>query len=54
MNLGLRVRLQEGNAGNVPATDDWQLQWEKNASGTWTNAAPQTSVTALLDQLYRR
>jgi hypothetical protein len=32
----LRVRLQiTANAGF--ATDDYQLQWEKNANGTWTN-----------------
>jgi hypothetical protein len=33
----LRVRLQSTNAVAVPATDDWQLQWEKNGNGTWTN-----------------
>jgi hypothetical protein len=32
----LRVRLQNV-AVATPATDDWQLQWEKNASGTWNN-----------------
>ena len=33
----IRVRLQSTTAVAVPATDDWQLQWEKNASGSWTN-----------------
>lgn len=36
VNLQLRTRLQvTANAGF--ATDDYQLQWEKNASGTWTS-----------------
>ena len=33
----LRIQLQSTNAAAIPATDDWQLQWEKNASGSWTN-----------------
>lgn len=33
----LRVRLQSTNTGVIAATDDWQLQYEKNASGTWVN-----------------
>ena len=33
----LRVRLQSTTAVAVPATDDFTLQWEKNASGSWTN-----------------
>ena len=36
----LRVRLQSTTAAPLPATDDWQLQWEKNTSGTWANVAP--------------
>ena len=36
----LRMLLQSTNAAPVPATDDWQLQWEKNASGTWTSVGP--------------
>lgn len=42
--LGLRVRVQEGGNGAVQATDDFQLQWERNASGTWSpvvSASPQ-------------
>ena len=35
--LQLRLRVQEGNVGLVRATDDFALQWEKNASGTWAN-----------------
>ena len=30
VNLQVRVRLQSTNAVAVAATDDWQLQWEKN------------------------
>ena len=37
VNLQLRVRLQSTNAVAVPATDDFQLQWEKNTSGTWSD-----------------
>jgi len=33
----LRVRLQNTSSVFVLTTDDWQLQWEKNVSGTWTN-----------------
>ena len=36
----LRVRMQETGNGNVPPTDNFQLQFEKNASGTWTNVSP--------------
>ena len=32
----LRVRMQVG-ANPGFSTDDWQLQWEKNGNGTWTN-----------------
>ena len=34
----LRVRLQSTTAVAIASTDDFQLQWEKNASGTWNNA----------------
>lgn len=37
VNVQLRARLQSTSAVAVPSTDDWQLQWESNASGTWTN-----------------
>jgi len=40
VNVLLRERLQSTNTVATNATDDWQLQWEKNASGTWTNVAP--------------
>ena len=43
-NLQLRARLQSTSAVDVPATDDWQLQWERNASGTWTNVAAAGTV----------
>jgi hypothetical protein len=39
VNLQLRERLQLTTAIATDATDDWQLQWEKNASGTWNNVA---------------
>lgn len=38
VNLLVRARLQSTNAGVIGATDDWQLQYERNASGTWVNA----------------
>jgi hypothetical protein len=37
VNLHLRERLQSTTIAPLPATDDWQLQWEKNSSGTWNN-----------------
>jgi hypothetical protein len=43
VNMQVRVRLQSTNATTVPATDDWQLQWEKNASGTWTAVTTATA-----------
>jgi hypothetical protein len=36
----LRTRLQTTSSVSAPATDDWQLQYEKNASGTWVNVDP--------------
>ena len=33
----LRVRLQSTTAVAIAATDDFQLQYEKNSSGTWIN-----------------
>ena len=41
----LRMRLQSTGAPPA-ATDDWQLQWEKNTSGSWTNVATLESVIA--------
>ena len=32
----LRMRLQETNGVAVPSTTDWQLEYEKNLSGTWS------------------
>lgn len=37
VNLQVRVRLQSTNATDLPATDDWALQWEKNTSGSWAD-----------------
>jgi len=45
----LRVRLQETGSGPVPATDDWQLQYEKNASGTWVNITPSSVAVQTYD-----
>jgi hypothetical protein len=39
VNVLVRARLQSTNAVAVAAIDDFQLQWEKNASGTWTNVS---------------
>jgi hypothetical protein len=39
VNLLLRTRLQSTNTTALPVTDDWQLQWEKNASGTWASVS---------------
>lgn len=37
-NLHLRVLIQESGGGTSGATsDDWQLQYEKNDSGSWVN-----------------
>jgi hypothetical protein len=44
VNTQLRVRLQSTTAIAVPSTDDFQLQWELNASGTWTNSVLDTLV----------
>ena len=45
----LRIRLQSTTAVAVPATDDWQLQYEKNASGTWVNVTTSSPVAAAYD-----
>lgn len=34
--FSVRVRLQAGSTA-PPSTSDWQLQYEKNTSGTWVN-----------------
>ena len=34
----IRIRLQSTTAVAVPLIDDWDLQYEKNASGTWLAA----------------
>lgn len=45
VNLQVRARLQSTSAIAAGATDDWQLQYEKNASGTWGNVlSPSTAV----------
>lgn len=44
----LRVLLQSTNATALPATDDWQLQWEKNANGTWTNVITPSGTASQL------
>ena len=46
----LRIRLQSTTAVAVPATDDWQLQWEKNASGSWINASTGGTTVVGLQQ----
>ena len=33
----IRVRLQSTTAQAVPSTDDYRLQWERNANGGWTS-----------------
>lgn len=35
VNLALRVRLQETNAGNGDSTDDYKLQFQINGAGSW-------------------
>ena len=45
----LRIRLQSTTAVTVPATDDWQLQYEKNTSGTWVNIAPSSLAVQTYD-----
>jgi hypothetical protein len=47
VNTLLRTRLQSTNTSTPAATDDWQLQWEKNANGLWS--AVSTANEALAD-----
>jgi len=37
LSFHLRMRLQATGPNAVHYADDWQLQYEKNASGTWTD-----------------
>jgi hypothetical protein len=46
VSLQLRTRMQSTNSTAPASTDDWQLQWEKNASGTWTNVVTGGSTVA--------
>ena len=39
----LRIRVQSTTAVAIPFTDDWQLQYERNTSGTWVNVTDATS-----------
>jgi hypothetical protein len=48
LNFYLRVRMQSTSADNVPATDDFTLQYEKNASGTWVNATTGGDIVGYL------
>ena len=41
----LRVRLQSTTAVAVQATDDFTVQYERNASGTWINAVSEILAT---------
>ena len=45
----LRIRLQSTTAVAVPATDDWQLQYEKNTSGSWINVSAVTTNVSTYD-----
>lgn len=47
----LRVRMQSTTAVAVPASDDWQLQYEKNTSGTWVNVTTSSPVAAAYDSV---
>jgi hypothetical protein len=38
VGIQLRVRLQSTTTAAIAATDDFQLQYEKNSSGSWVNA----------------
>ena len=43
-NVQLRVRMQSTTSAAVPISDDFQLQVEKNTSGTWTDVAVESLV----------
>ena len=47
----IRVRLQSTNASTISASDDFQLQWERNGSGAWVNVAPpgETTMDSFMD-----
>ena len=38
--------MQNTSATAIPATDDWQLQYEKNASGSWSDVVSAVEVPA--------
>ena len=46
VNLQVRALLQSTNATAVDATDDFQLQWELNASGAWASVGAAGEVLA--------
>jgi len=52
VNTQLRMRLQSTTTTLVPATDDWCLQWEKNANGTWTDVDAVTTTARAYDSAY--
>lgn len=45
----LRIRLQLTTAVAAPSTDDWQLQYEKNNSGSWVDITTTSSVAKAYD-----
>lgn len=37
VNFLLRIRVVYTSAGTVASTDDWRIQWDKNATGSWSS-----------------
>lgn len=46
----LRVRMQSTAASTFQATDDWQLQWEKNGNGSWRDVAIPPTLLHMYDE----
>jgi hypothetical protein len=46
VNLQLRLRLQETGSANMISSDVWQLQYDKNASDSWSDVTTSSSVVA--------
>ena len=51
-NGQLRVRVQFTSASSGGGLDDYQLQWDKNASDTWTDVTVGGSTVAGYDSVY--
>ena len=45
----IRVRMQSNGGSIFPSTDDWTMQWEKNANGSWRDVLVPPTLIHMYD-----